>query len=260
MPCSREILGLLFLSFSSDQASRTLNTYATAICTFALNDLPFVIMASISSTHVPMEVLTNIVSFALCDENVTGRGIQAIGKLSLVSKAWREAALYQRARLPRKRDEREGEPGNDNGKEEVHLRGAPLQVKDVLFWCDLETASRCIDATRNKLELWAGIRAIFVSFKKRSGEQHIAGDLRLGHVVFRELYHLLWALRDAGLRPALQWVRIDLRVWQGLDSIDAPGMFYLSRLRGIPFVRFTCKVGSSISSYVSKDVRNHVYS
>jgi hypothetical protein len=124
-----------------------------------------------------------------------------------------------------------------------------------VVWEDLEHATRCIDLNREGLLFWGCVRAISVSVVKTVyGPPE--GGLRLAYRVFAGLHEVLANLRAIGVPPQLQWLRLAPLVWQGLDNMDALGMFYLSRLHSIPFVRFHSLTGKGLSSYISKGVRD----
>jgi hypothetical protein len=240
-------------------------------------------MATISGLYIPAEVLRLIVYYTIGGLEMTGRGVGVVRDLSLVSRGWQQATFSQLAQVPQKKKREKGngkivrvapavviQPPVTGGagsgcnvgaeldivlEDEVMLKGGPLRVGEVVVWKDLEHAARCIQLNRENLLFWERVRAIFLSFVKAADER-LEGDLRLAHGVFAGLHKIVSTLRDSGVQPKLEWLRLALVVWQGLEDMDAPGMFYLSRLHGIPFVRFHSPLGKSLSCYISKEVKD----
>lgn len=244
-------------------------------------------MATIASHYIPFEILEKIVNYTIGSVKATGRGIDVVRDLSLVSRAWQQATYLQLAQVPQKKrrengngkivrvavgggkqrgtalggagvDAREeggveelGEPVWEN---EVILKGGPLKVGEVIIWHDLTHAIQCLRLNRARRLLWQSTRAIFLSVVKTAGS-YPGRDLNLAHHVFAVLHEIFVDLRNSGIKPRLEWLRLALFVWQGFEDMDAPGMFYLSRLHGIPFVRFHCPISKALSCYISKPIR-----
>lgn len=247
-------------------------------------------MATISGCYIPAEILSKIVYYSLSDEEITGRGVGVVTDLCLVGRAWHEATVSQFARAPQKKKRERG-----NGKiiripraaaatvgavasngiaeaatgaesstgtdllepaweDEVMLKDGRLRIGEVVVWHDLQHATQCLQLNRENMRFWASIRAIFISVV-RTFTNHYNPDLRLAHGVFATLHDIFESMRSHDTEPKLQWLRLSLFVWQGLENIDAPGMFYLGQLYNIPFVRFHGVPGKSLNCYVSKAVR-----
>lgn len=257
-------------------------------------------MAPFGNYFVPAEVLRQVLYHTINSSEVTGRGVSAIRNIALVSHEWNRATLSLFSKVPQRKKREGGNrkiirhkvtpvgqralgggPGGGGTgdasvqgtieraiallavelpppvfEDEVTLKGGPLQVGEVLVWRDLEQALRCVVLNRENRPFWAGIRAIFVSFVASSAR----GDLKAAHLVFTGLKEIFDLLRGEGVEPKLQWLRLALSVWQGLEDMDAPGMFPLCQMQGIPFLRFHSATGKSLSCYISKAVRDVICS
>jgi hypothetical protein len=129
----------------------------------------------------------------------------------------------------------------------------PLLVKEVLVWRDLEYAWGCIENNRGNVKFWCQVRAIFVEYVG------VENNLKIAHRVFEGLRKEMILVRESGFEPQLQWLRLSVSVWGGIQDMDAPGMFPLSQMYNIPYVRFHSATEYSVSAYVAKPVREVIY-
>lgn len=239
-------------------------------------------MANAGIRKLPFETLVTIIQFVMGEAELEGRGSGQVRDLCVVSKQFRDATHCQWVRVPqrKKRENRrivraapvqedvlEGEGGDVQlpvvvkewvMEDEVTLKGDRLKIGQVIVWRDLRHAQRCIALNRTNWDFWIEIRAIFLAVVTSSRSR----DLRLAHLVFAGLYEIWVSLNEQKNKPKpkLQWLRLSCSVWAGLKDMDAPGMFYLSQLHGVPFVRFHPVPGKSISCFVSKKVRDVISS
>lgn len=131
-------------------------------------------------------------------------------------------------------DERNLEEPRKKGKGNL----LPLLVREVLVWRDLEHAWGCIEKNRGNVEFWCQVRAIFVEYVRKVGVRPVPHNLEIAHRVFEGLRKEMAFVRERRFKPQLQWLRLSVSVWSGIQDMDAPGMFPLSQMYNIPYVRF----------------------
>jgi hypothetical protein len=209
---------------------------------------------------LPYEIKQLILNFVLAEwDTYTGWGLDSVGRLRLVSKGWKQWIEESVAKVPKApKRRRDGSIGRRSFLVPEAFFGSILYIPQVLIWHDLQHAQKCIQANLKNVSFWKQFRAILLDFRKDRRVHPAENDprsLRIGHSVFTSFLDALDYCRANGEPLQIQWIRINMTVWQGIGSIHDPGMFPLSRLSGIPHLRFRTPPGHPLSYFIPTEIQ-----